>query len=133
MFLGFEIDIPNQKVRVPEKRREKIVALANEILSQPICEFNQLEKLRGKLCSLMLICPLTRLYIRHLTHQLSLSEQLLQPEVMLTPFVMDEIRQWINDPYFLTCEREFNRIGEMDLDFHPRITTPSGVIEFHTG
>ena len=132
-FLGFEVDIPKQIVRVPEKRKEKIRNLAAEILSRPICEFNQLEKLRGKLCSLMLVCPLTRLFIRQITHHLTLAENLLQPEVMLTPELMDEITQWVVDPYFLTCEREFNRIGEVDLDFKPKQTTEDGVIEYHTG
>ena len=92
-----------------------------------------LEKLRGKLCSLMLICPLTRLFIRQLTHHLTLSEKLLQPEVMLTPELMSEIEEWIEDPYFLNCEREFNRIGEIDLDFRPRQTVTNGIIEYHTG
>ena len=92
-----------------------------------------MEKLRGKLCSLMLICPLTRLFIRQITHHLSLSEQLLQPEVMITPYLIDEINHWVLDPYFLTCEREFQRIGEIDLDFHPRQTLGNSVIEYHTG
>ena len=132
-FLGFEIDIPKQEVRVPEARKIKIRHQLEDILSKPMCEFNQLEKMRGRMCSLALVCPLTRLYIRQITYALSLAENLLQPEVPLTPDLMDELNVWKSDPLFLDSRRPFNKIGEIDLDFHPRITTPHGIIEYHSG
>ena len=132
-FLGFEIDIPKQEVRVPEARKIKIRNQLQEILAHPVCEFSQLEKMRGRMCSLALVCPLTRLYIRHITHVLSLSEHLLQPEVLLTPDLMDELNVWLNDPLFLDSSRPFKKVGEIDLDFKPRLTTAEGVIEYHTG
>ena len=131
--MGFEIDIIKQEVRVPPERKEKIRNRLREIISKPICEFNALEKMRGKLCSLALICPLTRLYIREITHILSLAEKLLQPEVIITPDLIDELNVWLKDPLFLDTSRPFCQVGEIDLDFRPRITTPQGVIEYHTG
>ena len=98
-----------------------------------MCDFSALEKMRGKMCSLALVCPLTRLYIRQITYALSLAENLVQPEVALTPDLIDELNIWMSDPLFLDSSRPFNQIGEMDLDFRPKITTPHGVIEYHTG
>ena len=98
-----------------------------------MCDFSQLEKMRGRMCSLALVCPLTRLYIRQITHSLSLAEGLLQPEVALTPDLMDELQVWGTDPLFLDSSRSFAKVGEIDLDFHPRITTNAGVIEYHSG
>ena len=131
--MGFEIDIPKQEVRVPEIRKEKIRRQLEEILSQPMCDFGLLEKMRGRMCSLALVCPLTRLYIRQITHALSLAENLLQPEVALTPELMDELNVWRSDPLFLDSSRPFSKVGEIDLDFRPRITTAQGVIEYHSG
>ena len=71
-YLGFEFDVPRQVLRVPDSRREKIRAQIQEICSHPICDFHELEKLRGRLCSLLIICPLTRLYIREMTNVLVL-------------------------------------------------------------
>ena len=132
-FLGFEFDIEKQKVSVPLKRKEKIRSNIREILKHPICNFAELEKLRGKFCSLALVCPLTRLNIRAITHVLTLHESLLQPEVLLTPSVIDELNTWLSDPFFLDAERPFNKIGEKDIIFRPRITLPQGVVEYHTG
>ena len=132
-FLGFEVDIIQRKVRVPEKRKIKIRNLLAHVTSKPMCDFHDLEKLRGKLCSLNLICPLTRLYIRECNHLLALSEGILQPDVMVTPDLLDELQVWAEDPFFLDCERDFDRVGEVDLEFHPKVTLDNSVVEYHTG
>ena len=132
-FLGFEFNIDRQEISVPEKRKIKIRSDIREILKHPICEFAALEKLRGKFCSLALVCPLTRLNIRSITHALRLHESLLQPEVLLTPAIMNELETWLNDPFFLESKRPFNKIGEKDIVFRPRFTVGAGVIEYHTG
>ena len=72
-YLGFEFDVPKQILRVPEARRDKIRTHIREILQHPICDFHELEKLRGRLCSLILVCPLTKLYIREITAVLTTS------------------------------------------------------------
>ena len=64
--------MPNQILRVPEKRKTKIRDQIARILLKPCCEFHDLEKLRGRLCSLIILCPLTRLYIREMTKALTL-------------------------------------------------------------
>ena len=117
VFLGFEFDIEKQEVSVPEKRRRKIRDDIQRILQHPICEFSALEKLRGKLCSLALVCPLTRLNIRAMTHILRYNEEILQAEVLLTPAVMDELETWLHDPFFLQAKRPFSKIGEKDIIF----------------
>ena len=132
-FLGFEFNIEAQKISVPDKRKIKLRNDIRKILSHPTCDFASLEKLRGKLCSLALVCPLTRLNIRAMTHSLTLNEALIQPELQLTPALMSELETWLNDPLFLDAERPFNRIGEKDIIFRPKLTVADGVIEYHTG
>ena len=132
-FLGFEFNIESQSVCVPEKRKEKIRCDIRNLLKHPICDFSALEKLRGKFCSLALICPLTRMNIRAITHTLTFNEHILQPEVQLTPSVLDELYTWLEDPLFLDANRPFNKIGEKDIIFRPRTTVTGGIIEFHTG
>ena len=132
-FLGFEFNIEKQHVSVPSKRKEKIRTSIREILKTPICDFSALEKLRGKFCSLALVCPLTRLNIRAITHALTLYEHILQPEVQLTPAIMSELETWLNDPFFLDAQRPFDKIGEKDIIFRPKLTTSDGLIEYHTG
>ena len=132
-FLGFEFDINKQEMAVPLKRKEKIRSEIQKILAHPICEFAALEKLRGKFCSLALVCPLTRLNIRAITHALTLHENLLQPEIQLTPSVMSELETWLTDPFFLDARRPFSKIGEKDIVFRPKLTLPTGIVEYHTG
>ena len=132
-FLGFQFDIERQVVSVPEKRKRKIRSDISQLLTHPVCDFADLEKLRGKLCSLALICPLTRMTIRSMTHLLSLSEHLVQPDIQLTPNVLAELETWLLDPLYLNAERPFNKIGETDIIFRPRTTLPCGTLEFHTG
>ena len=132
-FLGFEFNVEAQEISVPASRKEKIRAAIQKILKEPVCEFSALEKLRGKFCSLALICPLTRLNIRAITHALKYNEYLMQPEVQLTPPIIDELYVWLQDPLFLDARRSFNKIGEKDIIFRPRNTLPEGVVEYHTG
>ena len=132
-FLGFEFDIDKQRVSIPQKRKDKIRSNIRDILKHPICEFAALEKLRGKFCSLALVCPLTRLNIRAITHALTLNETILQPELFVSPDIIDELMTWLEDPFFLDASRPFDKIGEKDIVFRPHITTPVGVIEYHTG
>ena len=58
---------------------------------------------------------------------------LIQSEVLLTPYLIDEMTEWLENPFFLESERPFNRVGEHDIIFRPKITQPEGVIEYHTG
>ena len=132
-FLGFEFNINRQEVSLPQKRKDKIRTDIQNLLQHPICNFSDLGKLRGKFCSLALICPLTRLFIRSITHLLRFNEEILQPEVLLTPEVLDELTTWLHDPFFLDARRPFNKIGESDIIFRPRTTTSEGIVEYHTG
>ena len=46
---------------------------------------------------------------------------------------MDELHEWEANPLFLNSERPFNKVGETDIIFRPKITPPAGVVEYHTG
>ena len=52
---------------------------------------------------------------------------------MLTPPLIDELNEWVQNPLFLESERPFARVGEHDVVFRPKITQPDGIVEYHTG
>ena len=48
------------------------------MLSQIIVTFDDLERLRGRLVSIAIVCPLTRLFIREMNAVLKVGEENLQ-------------------------------------------------------
>ena len=77
-FLGFHFDCPKLLVSVKASRKEKIKKQLEDILQSPIVRFDDLEKLRGRLISISLICPFARLFIREMNRLLQISEKYLQ-------------------------------------------------------
>ena len=47
------------------------------MLTRPIVTFDDLERLRGRLVSISLVCPLARLYIREMNQALQYGEEAL--------------------------------------------------------
>jgi hypothetical protein len=69
-FLGFDICTKTETVSIPKDKLEKSqVELENVINSEKI-HFKKLEKLRGKMCSFLLVIRNMRLYIRNITEEL---------------------------------------------------------------
>ena len=77
-FLGFHFDCPNLLVSVKASRKEKIQAQIQNMFTSIIVCFDELEKLRGRLISISLICPFARLYIREMNRLLQVAEKYLQ-------------------------------------------------------
>ena len=63
---------------VKKSRKEKIRLQLTEVLSQLTVKFDDLEKLRGRLISISLVCPFSRLFIREMNRLLQLAEANLQ-------------------------------------------------------
>ena len=99
------------------------------MLTRPIVTFDDLERLRGRLVSISLVCPLARLYIREMNQALQYGEEALlvitlwknfsyfkfQYELQITPDLLEEIETWIKDPYFLESRRNFTEVHEQDI------------------
>ena len=77
-FLGFHFDCPNLLLSVKASRKEKIRVQLQEILTSLVVKFDDLEKLRGRLVSISLVCPFSRLYIREMNRLLQIAESNLQ-------------------------------------------------------
>ena len=82
-FLGFRFDCPHLELSVKPKRREKIQNQLREIRSHFTVQFDELERLRGRLVSIALICPFSRLYTREMNRVLQVAEAHLQ---VIRPF-----------------------------------------------
>ena len=79
VYLGIEFDVPAQKVRIPLVRKVKIRDLLTVLLADlDHIPFHSLEKLRGMLVSILLVCPLSALYIREMNRVLAAAEEQLQ-------------------------------------------------------
>ena len=77
-FLGFRFDCPRMELSIKPARKEKIHTQLTEILTACVTTFDELERLRGRLVSVALVCPLSRLYTREMTRVIQLAEAHLQ-------------------------------------------------------
>ena len=59
-------------------RKEKILAQLQQLQKQFTFTFDELERLRGRLVSISLVCPLSRLYTREMNRVLQIAEENLQ-------------------------------------------------------
>jgi hypothetical protein len=69
-FLGFDICTETETISIPPEKWLKFQSELNEILDSKKVEFKSLEKLRGKMCSFLLVIMNMRLYIRGITEYL---------------------------------------------------------------
>ena len=109
------------------------------MLTSFIVTFDDLEKLRGRLVSISLVCPLSRLYIREMNRLLQIGEEylhvklfqsqnfnlsfILKYELMITPDLVEELLTWLHDPYFLDSCRNFSEVHEKDIKLFYGILT----------
>ena len=130
VYLGIEFDVPKQVIRVPEKRKTKIRNLLTLILADLECiPFHSLEKLRGMLISIAMVCPLARLYIREMNRALQHAEDYLQDSIISDPALAAELEVWRDRPLMLDHQNDMHRHAEMDII--PPSATPDLV--FQTG
>ena len=77
-FLGFRFNCPDLELSVKPGRREKIKNQLQTIQKQLTVSFDELERLRGRLVSIALVCPFSRLYTREMNRVLQVAEAHLQ-------------------------------------------------------
>ena len=74
-----------------------------------------MEKLRGKLVSVMLVCPLARLYIREMNAHLAAAEAQLHTSIKGSVELGVELHHWRNNPHMLDHENDMHRHNEIDI------------------
>ena len=90
--------------------------LLDELLSDlDHIPFHSLERLRGKLISILIVCPLAKLYIREMNRVLAAAELTLTPVLKADTALELELRHWKNNPIMLDHENDLHRTGEMDI------------------
>ena len=77
--------------------------------------FHTLEKLRGKLVSVLLVCPLARLYIREMNAHLAEAEKQLQTSIKGSVELGVELHHWRNNKHMLDHENNMHRHQEIDI------------------
>ena len=82
-FLGFRFDCPKLELSVKPARREKILKQIQTIRNHLTVRFDDLESLRGRLVSIALVCPFSRLYTREMNRLLQIAEAHLQVRVTI--------------------------------------------------
>lgn len=99
VFLGFELDTGKETIRIPEDKWEKFISDCEKILSKQQIPFKQLERLRGKMCSMMLVVRNMRLYIRRITEALKEAESEHASTINVTRRIRSEIKTWMSLKY----------------------------------
>ena len=77
--------------------------------------FHTLEKLRGKLVSILLVCPLARLYIREMNAHLAEAEKQLRASIKGSVELGVELHHWRNNKHMLDHENDMHRHEEIDI------------------
>ena len=95
-FLGFEINTEKQTVKIPEAKWNKLQTNIQLILDTKKVNFKHLEKLRGYMCSFMIVVHNMRLYIRRVTETLVEMEKEDLIETSLTERLKSELEVWQN-------------------------------------
>ena len=66
-FLGYGLNTIKGTIRIPPKKFEKFKIEAAAIRRMKTCDYKLIEKLRGKMCSFVLVSENMRLHIRRIT------------------------------------------------------------------
>ena len=118
-FLGAIIDTVKQTLEIPEEKWNKFRKNVNEILEKDFIFYKDLEKLRGRMCSFLMIIKNMQLFIIEITRALMISEEHDRPFIEITEDLrfelelwnsdeikyVDKVRPWLKDtPLFLEME-----------------------------
>ena len=83
-FLGAIIDTVKQTLEIPEEKWNKFRKNVNEILEKDFIFYKDLEKLRGRMCSFLMIIKNMQLFIIEITRALMISEEHDRPFIEIT-------------------------------------------------
>jgi hypothetical protein len=93
-FLGFDICTENETISIPPEKWLKFQSELNEVLDSEEVTYKSLEKLRGKMCSFMLVIRNMRLYIRKITEYLVQADKDKNKYIKLDKRLRSELEIW---------------------------------------
>ena len=104
-FLGFIIDTILQTVEIPAEKWERLQHKIKEIIAMGICSYKELEKLRGYMCSMILVITNLRLYIRIITEKLVEADNNNSTEIKVDNRLKLEFKIWIDQNKYIKTIR----------------------------
>ena len=93
VFLGHIVDTMHQTFSIPEDKKQKFIALREEILSLKQVPQNTLQPFQGKCISLTLMVPAVQLYTWSVAHAISRCQRLATP-IKLEGDLRKKILHW---------------------------------------
>ena len=96
-FLGIIIDTKKMTIEIPDEKWEKFTRRVKEILKMKKIFFKDLQTIRGKMCSFILVIRNMQLYIRELTRTITTAEKNDIAYITLNHHTRKELELWISD------------------------------------
>ena len=93
-FLGFDICTETETISIPEGKWEKFQKEIEIIMKSTTFETKELERLRGKMCSFLLVIRNMRLYIRRITEKLVEAEKSNNKYSKMDDRLLSELKIW---------------------------------------
>jgi hypothetical protein len=96
-FLGAIKDSEKQTLVIPDEKWQKFRINLLEILSQKIVFYKELERLRGRMCSFLIVIRNMQMFIREITRALMQSKEKDQPFIFINKDLRTELEIWNTD------------------------------------
>jgi hypothetical protein len=93
-FLGFDICTETETISIPPAKWVKFQKELEEVLESEFVHYKDLERLRGKMCSFMLVIMNMRLYIRKITEYLVQADKDKNKILKLDKRLRSELNIW---------------------------------------
>ena len=95
-FLGFIIDTEKKTIEIPTEKWEKLQNNIKAIRSSKEVNFKDLEKMRGVMCSFLVVITNMQLYIRRITESLTYMEENNVRKIKITERLDEDLEIWEN-------------------------------------
>ena len=93
-FLGFDLDTEKETIGIPERKWDTFQNNLKEMVKREMIFYKDLEKIRGQMCSFLLVVTNMQLYIRESTNALMKSEKEDNPYIRMTSDLKEELKVW---------------------------------------
>jgi hypothetical protein len=113
-FLGFDICTETETITIPPEKWSKFQSELDLVKKSKSVEFKQLEKLRGKMCSFLLVISNMQLYIRKITEKLCDSERKCEKIITIDNYLKEELEIWSDKDLKMikTTRSWYNKLSE---------------------
>ena len=123
-FLGFIIDTIKQTIEIPEDKWQKLQIMVITVVKLNEVEYKFLEKLRGYMCSMILVINNLRLFIRRITEKLTEADKCNKSIIKVDERLREELKIWLVQDKFIKKVRPWIEKTPLDM--------PSPSTEIHT-